>query len=69
MYCGQHAARNLFGPLKQHLGGRRFHSIEDVEIAVPERLRILEPDFYCDGIFALSSWEKCMNVLGDCVRK
>jgi hypothetical protein len=44
---------NLFGPLKQHLRGRRFHSEEEVEMAVRDWLRMQEPDFYRDGIVKL----------------
>jgi hypothetical protein len=44
---------HLFGPLKQNLGGRRFHSNEEVEMAVSEWLVMEEPDLYRDGIFKL----------------
>jgi hypothetical protein len=45
------------------LGGRRFHSFEEVEMAVREWLRMQEPDFYPDGIFKLvPRWDKCISV-------
>jgi hypothetical protein len=61
---------HFFGPLKQHLGGRRWHGNEEVEMAVREWLRMQHPDLYHDGIFKLAPrWEKCTNLLGDCVKK
>jgi hypothetical protein len=61
---------HLFGPLKQHLGGRLFHNNEEVEIAVDEWLRMQKPNFYRDGIFKLvPRWDKCINVLGDYIEK
>jgi histone-lysine N-methyltransferase SETMAR len=61
---------HLFEPLKQHLGGRRFHSNGEVEMAVRERLRMQEPDLYLDGIFKLvPKSDKCIDVLGYCVEK
>jgi hypothetical protein len=38
----------LFGVLKQHLQGQRFHSNEEVEMAVGERLRKQEQNFFRD---------------------
>jgi hypothetical protein len=61
---------HLFGPLKQHLGGRRFHSHEEGEITVREWLRMQEPNFYSDGSFEfVLRWDKCINVIRDCVEK
>jgi hypothetical protein len=38
--------------MEQHrVGYRRFHSNEEVEMAVREWMRMQEPDFYRDGIF------------------
>jgi hypothetical protein len=60
----------MFGSLKQHLGGRRFHSSEEVEMAVRELLRMQQPDFYCDGIINLvPRREKFINILGVYVGK
>jgi hypothetical protein len=60
----------LTEPLKQHSGGRRFHSNEEVQMAVREWLRVQEPDFYSDGVFKLvPRWDKCISVLGDHVNK
>jgi hypothetical protein len=61
---------NKWRKSQQHLGGRRFHNNEEVEMAVGERLRMQEPDFYRDGIFKLvPRWDKCISVLGDYVEK
>jgi hypothetical protein len=56
---------HLSGPLKQHLGRRRFHCNAEVEMAVGEWLGMQQPDFYRDGIFKLvPRWDKCIGVLG-----
>jgi hypothetical protein len=61
---------NKWHKSQQHLGGRRFHNNEEVEMAVGEWLRMQEPDFYRDGIFKLvPRWDKCISVLGDRVEK
>jgi hypothetical protein len=60
----------LFVPLTQHLAGRRLHSDEEVQMAVCEGLGMQEHDLYRDGIFKhVPNWDKCSNVLGDCVEK
>jgi hypothetical protein len=60
----------LFGPLKQHLGGRQFHNNEELGMAACEWLRRQEHDFFRDGIFKLvPSWDKCVSVLGGYVEK
>jgi hypothetical protein len=39
-------------------------------MAVRERLRMQEPDFYRDGIFkSVPRWDKCVNVPEDFVEK
>jgi hypothetical protein len=53
----------LSGPLKQRLGGRRFHDNGEVEMAVCECFRIQEPDLYQDGNFKLlPRWNKCISM-------
>jgi hypothetical protein len=48
----------------------RFHSNEDVEVAVRERVRVQVPDFYRDGILKfLPRWDRRISVPGDCVEK
>ena len=42
-----------FRPLKQHLGGHRFHDNEEVEVAVCERMRKQRPCFSCSRKFML----------------
>jgi hypothetical protein len=52
-------AETEFEPLNQRFVGRRFHSNEGVEIAIPEWLRLQNPDFYGGGIFELEPrWDK-----------
>jgi hypothetical protein len=59
----------LFGPLKQHLEGRRFHSNEELEMVLV-KVCGCKSDFYRDRVFkAVPGWDKCINVLGDCVEK
>jgi hypothetical protein len=61
---------DLFGPLKQHLGGQWFHNNEEVEGAVCEWLQMQEPNFCCSGIFKLMPRrDKCINVLRGYVEK
>jgi hypothetical protein len=40
-----------FGPLKQHLVGRRFCNNEEVEMVIYEWYLVEEPNFYGDGLF------------------
>jgi hypothetical protein len=40
-----------FALLKQHLGDRPFHSNEEMEMAVRERLLMPELVFYTEGLF------------------
>lgn len=53
----------LFGQLKQQLGGRRFHSNEEVEVAIHECLRMQKSYCYGDGIFeVVPRWNIYSNV-------
>jgi len=45
--------RSLLGTLKKHLSNLRFHSNEEVEFVVQERLRMREPDSSRDGTIKL----------------
>ena len=61
---------HLFGPMKKHLGGRRFASDEEVECEVKLWFRKQSPDFYAMGIGSLiPRWDKCINVGGNYVEK
>jgi hypothetical protein len=40
---------NLFGPLKKHLGGRRFATDGEVQQAVMSWRQALDTDFFYDG--------------------
>jgi hypothetical protein len=57
---------HLFGPLKNHLGSKRFAEDKEVEIEVRKWLRQQLKDFYTAGFDALV---KCINVGGGYVEK
>jgi hypothetical protein len=53
----------LFGLLKNPLGGKRFTDNEEVETEVWKWLRQQSKDFYAAGFNALvKRWDKCINV-------
>jgi hypothetical protein len=55
----------VFGPLKHHLGGKRFADDEEDETKVQKWLRQQSKDFYAVGFNALvKRWDKCINVGG-----
>jgi hypothetical protein len=57
---------HLFGPLKTHLGGKRFANDEEDETEVAER----NQKTYAAGFDALvNRWAKCINVGGGYVEK
>jgi len=61
---------HLFGPLKDHLGGMKFDTDDDVKIAVQNWLHIMPETFFSAGIRALPTrWKKCIEVQGDYVEK
>jgi histone-lysine N-methyltransferase SETMAR len=56
----------LFGPLKKHLGGRRFATDGEVQQAVMSWLQALDTDFFCAGIYGLVyRWDTCLGKYGD----
>jgi histone-lysine N-methyltransferase SETMAR len=60
----------LFGPLKNHLGGKHFTDEEVVETEVQKWLRQQSKDFYVAGFDALvKRWDKCIDVGRGCVKK
>jgi hypothetical protein len=60
----------LFGPLKRHLGGRRFATNSEVQQVVMSWLQALDTDFFYAGIDALVyRWDKCLGKYGDYVKK
>jgi hypothetical protein len=59
----------LFGALKQHLGDRRFHSNEEVQMAVLEWLRFKIPISTATEFLTRAKMGKCISVLGDYVEK
>jgi histone-lysine N-methyltransferase SETMAR len=61
---------HLSGPLKRHLGGRRFTTYGEVQQAVMSWLQALDTDFFYAGIDALVyQWDKCLGKYGDYVEK
>ncbi|GBL90061.1 hypothetical protein AVEN_135431-1 [Araneus ventricosus] len=60
----------LFGPLKQHLGGKHFADDDDVQHDVLLWMGQQPKEFYAAGIGALlKRWDKCINIGGDYVKK
>jgi histone-lysine N-methyltransferase SETMAR len=61
---------HLFGPLKKHLGGRRFATDSKVQQAVISWLQVLDTDFFYAGIDAfVYQWDKSFGKYGDYVEK
>jgi hypothetical protein len=61
---------HLFGPLKNHLGGKRFADDEEVETEVRKWMRYQSKDIYAVGFDALvKRWGKCIDVGGGYVKK
>jgi len=61
---------HLFGPLKLHLGGKRFHNLKEVIQTVQEWLHGQPKDFFLSGISKLlDRWCKCIAHQGYYVEK
>lgn len=61
---------HVFGPLKEALGGQKFHSDNEVEAYVRNWLQTRPDSFYLEGIKKLPiRWEKCVYKSGDYVEK
>ena len=61
---------HTFGPLKEAMGRKKFHSDEEVRHAVHEWLRGLPKEFFSKGIYALCKcWRTCIERGGDYVEK
>ncbi|GBO45656.1 hypothetical protein AVEN_56538-1 [Araneus ventricosus] len=61
---------HLFGPLKQHLGGKYFADDDVVQHEVLLWMRQQPNEFYAAGIGVLiKRWDKCINIGGDYVEK
>jgi hypothetical protein len=61
---------HLFGPLKNHLGGKCFADNEMVEMEVRKWLGQQSKDFYAVGFDRLvKQWDKCISVGGGHVEK
>jgi len=61
---------HLFGPLKEHLGGKMFHKNEEVIQNVQEWLHWQPKDFFRSGIGKLQNHlRKCITNQGDYVEK
>jgi len=61
---------HLFGPLKGHLGRKRFRNNEEVIQDVQEWLHWQPKDFFLSSICKLPDrWRKCITNRGDYVEK
>jgi hypothetical protein len=61
---------HLFGPLKKHLGGRRFATDGEVQQAVMSWLQALDAELFYAEIDALGyRWNKCVGWYGNYVEK
>jgi len=61
---------HLFGPLNEHLGGKRFCNNEEVIQDVQEWLHWRPKDFFLSDIRKLPDrWRKCIANQGDYVEK
>jgi hypothetical protein len=61
---------HLFGPLRNHLGGKHLADDEEVETEVRKWLRQQSKDLYAPGFEALvKRWGKCINIGGGYVEK
>jgi hypothetical protein len=61
---------HLFGPLKKHLGERRFATSGEVQKAIMSWLQVLDIDFFYAGIDAsVYWWDKCLGKYGDYVEE
>ena len=57
---------HLFGPLKKHLKGKRFHSDDELKDTVEDWLLSQPQDFWEQGIFRLvKQWDSCAQASGD----
>jgi hypothetical protein len=54
----------LLGKLKEHLSGKRFASVQEVENETRNWFANLDANFYAEGILKLvSCWDTCLNLL------
>jgi histone-lysine N-methyltransferase SETMAR len=61
---------NVFGPLKQAMGGKSFRSDKEVQQVVHKWLRSQQKEFFYRGIHALPKhWNTCTARTGDYVEK
>ena len=61
---------HLFGFVKDHLHGQRYETMEAIQKAVRQCLRMAGTEFCRRGIFKLPErWVKCVQRSGDYVEK
>ena len=61
---------HLFGFVKDQLRGQSYETMEAIQKAVRQCLRMAGTEFYRRGIFKLPEhWEKCVQGSGDYVEK
>jgi hypothetical protein len=60
----------MFGPIKEAMGGKKFHSDEEVQQVVHEWLCRQPQEFFSRGIHTLCKrWRACIEQNGDYVEK
>jgi GTP cyclohydrolase I len=60
-----HDSKILFGFVKNQLPGQRYETMEAIQKAVCQFLRMAGTEFYRRGIFRLPErWEKCVQRSG-----
>ncbi|GFO49983.1 histone-lysine N-methyltransferase SETMAR [Plakobranchus ocellatus] len=61
---------HLFGPLKRHLGGKKFEDEDEFIGEVCDWFSKLDANFFTQGIHSLlPRWQKCIALHGDYIEK
>ncbi|GFN73735.1 histone-lysine N-methyltransferase SETMAR [Plakobranchus ocellatus] len=61
---------HLFGPLKRHLGGKKFEDEDELIGEVRDWFSKLDANFFPQGIYSLlPRWQKCIALHGDYIEK
>ncbi|GFN98065.1 histone-lysine N-methyltransferase SETMAR [Plakobranchus ocellatus] len=61
---------HLFGPLKRHLGGKKFEDEDELIGEVRDWFSKLDANFFSQGTYSLlPQWQKCIALHGDYTEK
>ncbi|GFO49319.1 histone-lysine N-methyltransferase SETMAR [Plakobranchus ocellatus] len=61
---------HLFGPLKRHLGDKKFEDKDELISEVRDWFSKLDANFFTQGIYSLlPRWQKCIALHGDYIKK